>query len=336
LTRSLPLMAGVCSLLLCSCDKAEKLAKEAKARVSEKVGEVSHKVEDATHRLPESKGEETKGELDALVDQTPDGYQFRRDLPFVSRIDVSVETEVRMKGRFYKSSLLGKELTSVDGTLRYTENISLDGDSATIESLKAPFEPNDPVMQAKIKEEGIKYDRTSAEFVRKNGKWDIPKPGDLMAAAAAADWKAGFSGLLAREGLTGRKQWFGKGRLKIGDGITLADDDLALFEIRPAKGKLVLKLEAVESLNGHPCGMFSIRGTYECNGAGSSWAGAGHERISIESGKVWLSLLYPLVLKEDYDAVMSASGGKQGDPMVRTQGSVHVLIKRDWKPHKAQ
>jgi len=336
--RTSPLVAGLCCLFLVACDKAAKIAKDAKAKVSEKVEEVTHRVEEVTAKLPESNeaATERKSELDGLVDQTPEGYQFRRDLPFSPRIDVSVETEVRMKGRFYKSSLLGKEVTPVDGTLRYTENISLDGDSAKIESLKAPFEPNDAALQAKIKEEGIKYEKTSAEFVRKKGKWDIPKPGDLMAAAAAADWKSGFSGLLVREGLMARKQWFGKGRLKLGDTITVTDDDLALFEVRQAKGKLALTLEAIESLDGHPCGVFAIRGNYGCNGAGSTWAGSGQERISIESGKIWLSLLYPLILKEDYEGVVSASGGKQGDPMIRTQGSVHVLIKRHWKPSKAE
>lgn len=334
--RGIPLLVGVCSLGLGGCDQAEKLAKEAKEKVSEKVEEVTVRVEDATKKLPESKDAtaERKSELEGMVDQTPEGYQFRRELPFPPRIEVTVEAAINMQGRFYKSNLLGKEMSSVKGTLKDIITLNRNGDTVHIERSRAPFEPDDAELKAKVKEDGIKYEKTSAEFVRKKDKWDIRNPGDLMEAAAAADWKSGFTGLMSREGLSPRKQWFGKGRLKIGDSITLEDDNLALFEVRPSKGKLVLTLESVESLNGHPCGVFAIRGTYQSDGGGPSLAGAGQERISIESGKVWLSLLYPLVLKEDYHAVMSASGGDKGDAMMRTQGSVHVVITRNWKPSK--
>lgn len=336
ITHWFPLAAGFCVLGLSSCDQAEKLAKQAKSKVSEKVEEVTERVEDATKKLPESKEATTerKSELDAMVDQTPEGYQFRRDLPFSPDIEVIVEAAIYMKGRFYKSNLLGNETTSIKGTLRDIITITRHGDKVNIDRSRSPFEPDDAALKAKVKEDGVKYEKTSAEFVRKNDKWNVRNPGDLMEAAAAAEWKAGFNGLLAREGLAARKQWFGKGRLKIGDSITLSGGSLELFEVRPAEGKLVLTLEAVESLEGHPCGVFSVRGTYECNGDGPSLAGSSQERISIESGKLWLSLLYPLILKEDYEAVMSASGGTKGDQMMRTQGTVHVQITRKWRPLK--
>jgi len=52
--------------------------------------------------------------------------------------------------------------------------------------------------------------------------------------------------------------------------------------------------------------------------------------MSITGGKIWMSLLHPLVLKQELDAVMTLSDKRNG--IDRAQG--HVILKQSlaWKP----
>jgi len=86
----------------------------------------------------------------------------------------------------------------------------------------------------------------------------------------------------------------------------------------------------VEAVDGHPCGRFAISG--ECSGYRRPFSRSDDSKaeMSITGGKIWMSLLHPLVLKQELDTVMTLSDKRNG--IDRAQG--HVILKQSlaWKP----
>jgi hypothetical protein len=54
--------------------------------------------------------------------------------------------------------------------------------------------------------------------------------------------------------------------------------------------------------------------------------------ITINSGKVWCSLIYPLILREEYQTVQTMNRGSGKGPKMRVQGAIDTVIARQWKP----
>ena len=55
------------------------------------------------------------------------------------------------------------------------------------------------------------------------------------------------------------------------------------------------------------------------------------EEVTIESGKFWLSLLYPLILREETNVIQTSSSGGQGGLSTNGRGSAKVSVIREWK-----
>jgi hypothetical protein len=53
--------------------------------------------------------------------------------------------------------------------------------------------------------------------------------------------------------------------------------------------------------------------------------------MSITAGKVWLSLIHPIVMRSEYELITTTSG-KQGGITARTQGGMTLKPSLDWKP----
>ena len=98
-----------------------------------------------------------------------------------------------------------------------------------------------------------------------------------------------------------------------------------------AKGTLNLTLVAIEPVKGHPCGVFTVTGSYSQKRVPGFDGNVTDQEITIQSGKLWLSLIYPLVLKEEADAIMTIRSGEQGNATMNGQGSNKVSIVREWK-----
>ena len=126
-------------------------------------------------------------------------------------------------------------------------------------------------------------------------------PGDFRIASRAQMIAPVFEDLLIEDGLAPRALWFGKKRYKVGDKLTVTDDFLPMLVGGKAKGNLKVTLESFDAVNGHPCGVFSVAGDFTRKQFPDFNGSITNEEVTIESGKLWLSLLYSLILREETD-----------------------------------
>ena len=78
--------------------------------------------------------------------------------------------------------------------------------------------------------------------------------------------------------------------------------------------------------------MFSVTGNYRQAGVTGLDGEVFDEDISISSGKVWLSLVSPVVMREQFETIQTLSSGMRSGHSSMIQGSVAVAITRSWKP----
>ena len=155
--------------------------------------------------------------------------------------------------------------------------------------------------------------------------------GGFAAVAVSRDLAPVFDVLLQENGLAPRPQWFAKKRLKPGDELVLTGPTLPVLVSGDAKGTLKLKLESFGAVAGHPCGVFAVSGEYSRRQFPSFDGQFTDEDVTIQSGKVWLSLIHPLVLKWETEMVQSIRTGGKGGQRMQAQGSVKQSLVRAWK-----
>ncbi len=140
-----------------------------------------------------------------------------------------------------------------------------------------------------------------------------------------------FDALLVEVALSPRPLWFTEKRLKPGDQLTISGKSLPMLLAGSSTGSLTLTLDSFEPVKGHPCGVFRVTGNYSRRLIPDFEGKFTDADVTIESGKLWLSLLYPLVLREELETIQTlrTSGG---GPSVRQQGAVKTSVIRDWEP----
>jgi hypothetical protein len=98
-----------------------------------------------------------------------------------------------------------------------------------------------------------------------------------------------------------------------------------------AKGQLKLTLESFDAVSGHPCGVFSVTGDFARRQFPHFDGSVSNEEVTVESGKLWLSLLHPLILREETDVILTSSSGGQGGLSSSGRSSAKVSVVREWK-----
>jgi hypothetical protein len=114
----------------------------------------------------------------------------------------------------------------------------------------------------------------------------------------------------------------------------LTGNTLKILDPYDVSGRVTLRYEGEEAVGGHPCGVFSISGDMRVDNQ-LQVDGSHHDaEISITSGKIWASLLHPILLREEYDTVQTLvrREGKRGGPETKLQGGIHVKKCRNWSP----
>jgi hypothetical protein len=365
-------------------DLANKVKRSAETKISEAIGSAK------AARTPVDPA------LQALVDQTPEGAIFRKDLPFPEQLQVKVERRLTFdSARFFAKSALGNQALAISGTRFFTTLFERSGDrvAVTMESAGFARPEVDPAkggagksgagsrtqaneLQAKLDES--KEARAELTQTKKAGAAKVApvtgapaKAGQAAAEAAAVvpdelaatkdltgvgavfvrqgkAWKATHSTDFKRTvwggniepqmgaicidaGVLPRAYWFGKRRLKPGDTVSLAGPALPLLLGAGASGALELKLESFEASGGHPCGVFAVTGSYRVAAEPGLDGAVADTEVSISSGKVWLSLIHPLVIREQLDTVQTIVAGGRSGHSSRIQGKVSVAVTRAWK-----
>jgi len=98
-----------------------------------------------------------------------------------------------------------------------------------------------------------------------------------------------------------------------------------------AVGAVTLKLESFEASGGHPCGVFAVTGSYRALAVPSPDGEVSDTDVSISSGKVWLSLIYPIVIREQLETVQTIVIGGRSGHATRIQGNMSQVVDRQWK-----
>jgi hypothetical protein len=329
----LPLFLGGLS----SCEKA-KVAAEA---VKMKLGGVTDP------GAPAEPGGDVEPALASQVDNAAEGVRFRRDLDFPSSLEVRVTERRTFKNtRMISTSELGNEAVTYNGT-RETVGVFNLVDNRVVLAIKKAGEvlelkkAESESAQSKVTSESATNADTGiagtrVEFVKGATGWKIPAtkgPVEFNNMLVEQNLLPSLPEILIGQRVMPRTQWFSSTRRWIGgDKFVIEGETMALLFPGKSSGKVTLTYQAAEALEGHPCGRFSVQGDVSLKGDVSLGGESSDSEITIRSGKIWCSLIYPLVLREEYETVQTLVQGKGRGPKFRVQGSIHQLVSRQWDP----
>lgn len=313
------LTLALAALTLPSCDKAKSLVGKASSAVSSELA----KHGDTGSTTPDPA-------LQKLVDQTSEGVIFRKDLPFPARIEVKLTRIEELSVRTSESSAIEKSSKQMTGTksdilrfersanqVRYTRLGSNFVEAGVTEEKKAEIQQKSPPSK-------------TLAFVKSGNHW-ISDGGDFLSASLSKTLSPLFDGLLIENALAPHALWFAKRRFKVGDELTVTGETLPMLISGKATGSFSLTLESFEAVAGHPCGVFKITGDYNRRQVPDFDGVLTDQDVTIQSGKLWLSLIYPLILREETDTVQTLTTGGRGNLTTHRRGSVKVSVVRDWK-----
>lgn len=323
---TLPLLA----ITLAGCDKAKNLANEAASAVKERINSPANT----------SNGTSADPELGKLVDQTAEGAVFRKDLPFPARLEVRTTLRREISGRLFQSSAIDRKTEIVKGTQVTVRKIQRDGDRVSHTLEQANF--STPALETKdAKKDAAQIITDPLKQVapthkpmmfRLTGKsWKTEDTTEFRSVAISRQLSPVFDDLLVENLLSPRRMWFSTRRLKVGDEFVATGESLPMLLTGNATGSLKLKLESFEAVEGHPCGVFSIKGSYTRKQFPDFEGAFTDEDVTIESGKIWLSLIHPLILRQEFDTIQSFKTGGHGGQAAHGQGTVKVSMTCSWK-----
>lgn len=329
------------ALATASCDKAKSLVAKATETVKEKIAATgSGKPAGSNQRgaaAPAAPARPADPALQKLVDQTAEGTLFRKDLPFPTRLEVRTTIRQELSGRSTQSSAFGKQASALTGTQITKTKLARDGNQVRYVLEQSGTEPPAatpaaPDKKAAASPLAVLPPPAAPVIFRKTGKvWGADNRVDFRAVALAKDLSPVFEQLLIDQGLASRPLWFAKHRFTIGEELVVDGPSLPMLVAGNAKGSLKLKLEAFEAVEGHPCGVFAVTGDYNRLQSPDFEGTFSDEEVTIQSGKLWLSLIYPVILKEELDTIKTVKSGGQGGLAARGQGSFKIAVTRAWK-----
>ncbi|MCU0794737.1 MAG: hypothetical protein MUF31_02265 [Akkermansiaceae bacterium] len=314
-------------LFFSQCEKAKQLAEQAKAASETAAAEK----EDA----------EVDADLQGLVDQNAEGVVFRKDLPFPMDLEVEHELKLIMQQvRSLKQSPFGNQGATMSGEVitrglieRFpgAVRVTIHPQQILMDQGQNPADTPADASQPAVEPGETAIENPGKPMVfRYDGKgWKIEKTGIFSADSAAADLREDLPIFLTTFGAAPRPLWFAARRYKIGDRVELKGQSLGVLVDAAESGELSLTLEAIEPANGHPCGKFKIEGDFKQMGLMMGGGSNFDTDITITDGHVWVSLIYPLVIREDYQTVQTMKMGTGGEQL-HLQGAMQVKIERRW------
>jgi hypothetical protein len=241
------------------------------------------------------------------------------------------------------TSALGTDKMTANGAFEIVGFLQRSGPqmSLTIEKAGPVIDPKEAVEKAKASAQGAPppepepFVGTRVEFQQGQGGWGLPSQKgavDFNRKLLEQNLLPNLPGLLVQHGIMPRRQWFSSSRRWIGgDKLVLEGDSLALLFENGAKGKVTLTYEVSEALDGHPCGRFAVQGDVSLNNETMFDGATQSGEMTIQSGKVWCSLLHPVVLREEYQTVRTVTEGIGNGPTTKIQGGIDELRIRQWK-----
>lgn len=311
---------------LCGCEKGRELLRgAAKLEAIQPGGEI----------------DET---LEAKVVRDHGGVRFRRDLPFPRECTVRVVEVTRFEDfRGVETSAFGKEVKVMSGRTEMSYLFNKTPGMFGIEIEKSRLIPKvevdgrskDGESTAVSDLEGI-----SVLFVLTKDGWRSRNDGgpvDFKQVVWADSLSDSVPAQMVEAGVHPRAQWFSSSRTwHEGHSTKLVGSALKILKASDVSGEMTLVFEGEEAVGGHPCGVFSMSGSLVERDAVAPDGTRRDVEYSISSGKIWASLLYPVVLREEHEAVvtMKVRKGRSKDaPSRRMQGPVTFTRSLAWQPN---
>lgn len=285
-------------------------------------------------------GGEVAANYEGLIIRSKDGVRFRRDLPFPSEIRGQMRiVEDRDNVRVVGSSAIGRETETLNGkvatrvsfmkrsgefllTLDQAERVILDKDDEELKDVVKPASsgaPEGKTLHYLLGENGWYHRGARSETDFEVIVWADAVGNDLP-------------NLMVECGAHPRSQWFSSARSwKVGDRIVLTGSTIKLLEPFNVGGRVTLVFEGEEAVGGHPCGVFTVDGAYTVRNRPNLQGDRHDMDVTINKGKIWASLLYPVVMYEDFDVIRTVTS-KRGSTRKQMQGHVQVVRSRAWLP----
>jgi hypothetical protein len=284
--------------------------------------------------MPHPGGEVDAGLADRIRRQTG-GVCFRSDLEFPGTLSGNLNVLFEYDhARVVEQSALGKEV--LDWTHGLETQVAFGKQPGRFDmTLEKAGRWN--VLNADDSTEIRKRSSLEGEvltFYLSDQGWKVTDPaGDFRKALWGEEMENQASNLLVETGAHPRTQWFSSSRCwKPGARLVLTGTSIQLLHPADATGRLELTFEGEEAVAGHPCGVFSVSGKVSVRSEMDFLGGERNAEITVTSGKVWASLLYPLLLREEYDTVQTVSSGGEGGLVTELQGAIRVVKSRSWEP----
>lgn len=324
-------------LSLSSCDKATEALRKMKESGAAKTASTGV-------------GGQVDVNWSALVDEQADGVRFRKDLPFPETVSVRMTEQISChEVRVVRQSALGTETLRENGThetvVRFERSqgrVTLTVEKAGLvipeskEKGAAAAGSPPPAPTSDGEDPRARLVGRSISLIHGPAGWktEAGKDGDFHAVVWGRRLDPVAEELVSASGALPRPRWFASGRRwKAGDRLELERDSLPLLFPGKASGKVTLVYEVAEAVAGHPCGRFAVSGSVSIAGLPTIEGGDASLELSISSGKVWCSLIQPVVLREELDTVQTLTRGesKGSGPAVRIQGAIRVVNSCEWR-----
>lgn len=324
-----PILLLSIALALVSCDKAKNLAEKASTAVKKQIAS----------KTGGGDASEVDPAFQKLVDQTAEGVIFRKDLPFPARLEVRTTRRQEWSGRFSLASAIEQRAETLKGIRTTISKLERAGNQVRHTLEKTDFSipsPDDPEGAKKTLADPLSAIAPSSQahtFLKSGTTWQADASGGFRSATLAEELSPVFDELLIDHALAPRPLWFAaKKRFKPGDQLVVAGDSLPMLLAGKVSGTLTLKLESIESVDGHPCGVFSVSGDFRRKQFPDFEGVFTDEDVTIQSGRLWLSLIHPVILREELDTIQTIKSGSRGGQTTRGQGAIKVSVTRQWKP----
>ena len=282
-------------------------------------------------------GGEVDPALAEKVQRHDDGVSFRRDLDFpghlTGRLRVSRSHD---NARVIEKSELGSETSHWNHMLE-TEVVYGKEPGRfriTLEKAGRRILP-DQEENAAVPAGASDLEGESLGFVLTDDGWvvDGGTADEFRKVNWAQSMGVAIPRLLVETGAHPRAQWFSSSRRWMpGDRVVLTGSAIRMIQAADVTGRIELVFEGEEAIGGHPCGVFSVSGDLSVR---SEIDFLGKERdaeISISEGRIWASLLHPVLMREEYQTVQTITAGGSGGLSTRIQGAIEVVKSRSWEP----
>lgn len=321
-------------LVPAGCDKASKLFGD---KLSGALGD---------GEIP-SPGGEVTGDFSALVKRSDDGVYFRRDLPFPPEIEGTVRTVVDCKQvRVLSTSAIGPPSSEVvngrfETRVNYLKRsgeflMTLDKADRAVVDPEKEKEEGTPLPSVAPTRESSREGKCLHYLLGQSGWYHrAPKDGhdfDLVVWSDSIGTR--LPDLMVEAGAHPRPQWFSSARAwRKGDRIVLTGGAIKLLEPYEVSGRVVLVFDGEQAVGGHPCGVFTLEGAYSVKDRTGFHGRRENAEVTISKGKVWASLVYPVLIREEYETVQTISS-EQGGAKSESQGAMQVTRSRLWTPKR--